>query len=451
MSDKPNKATEASAKTSGPGRLKLPVEELRMGMYVSALDRPWLESPFAFQGFVLNTEADLQAVRDLCVWVMVDIQRSRPGVFRRPSSTGHVPDRKPASSELRRAGGKRAPGVLSRMLSRLSRRKEPASPATDVIKGVENVRDSFDHTSKLVRTIMDDVRLGKSIDTPAAKQAVSECVDRIIHNPEAMVLLSNIKNKDAYTSEHSMNVAILSIVLGRKLGMPRHELEELGLSGMLHDVGKVLTPIEILNKPGRLTVEEMLIMKMHPTQGRDVLLSSDGIASAALDVAHGHHERLDGSGYPRGITEQNTTLFTKIVSVTDTFDAITSDRVYGHGRTTIEAFKILQACGGNRYRSDLVNEFIDAIGVYPPGSVVQLTNGQIGVVVQGNPKYKLRPKVLVVKQNAQEPVTPHYVDLAEPHDNDKGRLSISRMLRAQDVGIDTHLFRERRFLAALGE
>lgn len=227
--------------------------------------------------------------------------------------------------------------------------------------------------------------------------------------------------------------------------MGREALEELGTCGLLHDVGKILTPDDVLKKPGRLSAEEFLIMKMHPGQGRDILMSSDGVIGKAIDVAHGHHERLDGSGYPRGLTEDQFDDYTRLVAVVDTYDAITSDRVYASGRSNIEAFKILQSQGGNHYDSNLVSNLIAAIGVYPPGSVVQLNNGEIGVVVRNNPARKLQPKLLLLKNARLRPVSPRYVDLATPAKQDNG-LRIVRTMNAQEAGVDINAFRSPEFL-----
>lgn len=413
-------------------------------MYICELDRPWLESPFAFQGFPLQNETDVKSVQKVCEYVMVDVSQSDPEAFRAPLHE-HTRAAIPAQTQ----DDAPAAGFFGQVFNGLLHRRQHKKLAAEIQQSVTHSLKSVEETESLVLTIMDDVRLGKVINTPKVKAAVAETVEQIIHDQDAMLLLSSIKNKDHYTREHSLNVAILTIVLGRKLGMPREELEELGLAGMLHDVGKLLTPDEILKKPGRLSPEEFLVMKRHPTQGRDILLSS-GITGVALEVAHSHHERLDGSGYPRGLKEENTPLCVKMVAIADTFDAITSDRVYGTGRTNIEAFKILQAGGGNHYDSKLVSEFIEAIGVYPPGTVVQLSNGAIGLVVRTNPASKLHPVVLVLKDRQLHPVSPRYVNLAQSRGNGRAPLQIAHMLRAKDVGIDTQIARDQRLLAALG-
>ena len=429
---------------STPRKLKIEASRLRRGMYVCELDRPWLETPFLTQGFPLLNDSDISAVQKHCIYVYVDVDRSRQDSLEQVESTPQptlAAAQQPLPAVAAPAPTPKRRGVLSRLL----RRRGPRPVTQEVTVPVQRALKVSRETSELVRTVFDDVRLGKSIDTPQAKEVVSRCVEEVIENPDAMLLLTNIKDKDNYTAEHSLNVAVLSIILGKQLGLERERLEELGVCGLLHDVGKVLTPDEVLKKPGRLSAEEFLIMKMHPGQGRDILMSSRGALGMAIDVAHAHHERLDGTGYPRGLKEDQVGLYTRLVAVVDTFDAITRDRIYDAGRTNIEAFKILQSQGGNHYDSQLVSQLIGAIGVYPPGSVVHLSSGEFAVVVRTNQAQKLRPKVLVLKNARLRPVTPRFVDLATATGKDLN-LRIVRTVRASEVGVDTHAFRRPEFL-----
>jgi HD-GYP domain-containing protein (c-di-GMP phosphodiesterase class II) len=421
-------------------RIKVPVSDLSIGMYVTELDRPWLDTPFLTQGFPILSDDDICAVQKACDFVFVDAERSKT----RPQSAelpGTAKKHRPASTKA--GAAKPRPSLMSKLFTS----KRNTGTRAEVSCSIVQAKPAFEETRQLVRNVFDEVRLGRSIDTPQAKEVVSQCVDQVVENPDAMLLLTNIKNKDSYTAEHSLNVSILSIVLGKALGLKRERLEVLGTCGLLHDVGKIMSPDEVLKKEGRLTPEEFLIMKMHPTQGRDILMSSDQVIGPSIDVAHGHHERLDGSGYPRGLAEDSLTLFTRIVSVVDVYDAITSNRVYDSSRTSIEAFKILQAQGGNHFDSELVSRLIETIGIYPPGSVVQIASGEIGVVVRNNTTRKLLPKILVLKDSKLKPITPRYIDLADP--GHQGKLRITKQLSAREAGIDLHAFRNAEFLGSV--
>ncbi len=408
-------------------KVRIPASELELGMYVAELDRPWEETPFLFQGFTVRSEDDIRTVQAHCRHVVVD----RLKYVRI--------DRRPREEKKKR-----------RPRTRYRGRADFSPPPVE--EALEQAEKTFDESNRLVRGIMDDVRLGKAIDTPAAREVVSTCVDNILENPDAMTLLTRIRQKDEYTSEHSLSVAVLSISLGRALGLDRERLNELGLCGMLHDIGKIMTPDEVLKKPGRLTPEEMEVMKAHPVQGRDILLSTDGVTATALDVAHAHHERVDGSGYPRGLTVDQMTLYTRIVAVTDTFDAITSDRVYDTGRTNIEAFKILTQGSGRQWDGNLVTRFIRTIGIYPPGALVELSDGRLALVLESNPRYQLRPKVLLIPADGRSMDRATVLDLETTLQDAQGEpLTIVRVLRPRDVGVDLHALRQNGLFRSLLE
>lgn len=421
-------------------RIEVPAHELQVGMYVGALDRPWLDSPYQIQGFPIRSGKDIQQLQSLCRYVYVDKQKSAPGVMARFQAK-HKPELVATEVYEKKRGIRKTVAAITKVFSS-KRQRETARKVERSLQASEHI---FDETRTLARRIINDVRVGNSIDTRQAKEVITDCVDHILKNPDALMMFSNIKHKDAYTSEHSVNVAILSIMLGRRMRLPRRQLEEVGLAGLLHDVGKILTPDDILNKPSRLTDEEFLIMKLHPSQGRDMLEETEGLNRSILNVAHSHHERLNGSGYPRGLAQSDLSLYSRIVGITDTYDAITSDRVYGKGRSNLEAYQILRAASGSHYDEKMVSDFLDAIGAYPPGTAVQLKNGYFGVVVRSNIKERMRPLVLVLKNGRQRPVQPRYVDTAES----KPGLQIARVVKGSDYDIDVHMFRERGFRDSL--
>lgn len=368
-------------------KVKVPVSDLKIGMYVCDLDRPWLETPFLFQGFTLATLADIKAVQAVCEYVYVDAQRTQyPQAAEAP---------RPAQSSPRFQAAAPPP-------RRESFRQE-----------ISQARKVHKETSNLVKTFMDEIRFGRGVDIQLAREAVSECVESVYRNPDAMLLLTQLKNRDEYTSEHSMNVCIFSIAFGRHLGMAVPELRNLGLSGLMHDMGKMKIPLEILNKPGRLTDEEMALMKSHAARGRDILMSSRGIYPGAIDVAHAHHENLDGTGYPRGLTDTQISPFTRIVAVVDTYDAVTSDRVYQAGRTHMEAIGILNKESGKRLDGELVVKFIECLGIYPAGSLVEMSNEEVALVIEVNPQQKLKPKVIMLLDPDKNPRPYRMVDLAK--------------------------------------
>jgi len=388
-------------------------------MFVAKLDIPWEESPFLFQGFKLENWSDVDAVISCSQRVTIDISQT-------------------VKITLPRHNADQNGFVSTRSMKRVS------STAQEIGRADKN----YTQASKLVNTMMDDIRLGKSIDTDATKQVISSTVDSVIRTPDAMLLLTQLKNRDEYTAQHSLNVAVLSIAFGRALGLERERLEELGACGMLHDMGKLLTPDAVLFKEGDFSDEEFAIMKKHPVNGRDIIASSGGMLPGAMDVAHSHHERPDGNGYPRGLYEHQITLWSKVVNITDAFDAITSDRCYQDGRTNMDAFRILNKGRGNQFDSDLVMRFITSIGIYPPGTIVLLNSGESGVVIESNPKQALLPIVLVIRDRFQQVIDPKLIDLKEnvkiPGTTDYYK--ISNMLRASETDIDFLELHEKGFL-----
>lgn len=398
---------------------KIPASELAPGMFVAELDIPWEDSPFLFQGFKLETWEDVDSVIACSQEVTIDVQQTEKIRIPRhdPNATGFV-----SSTHMRKAG---------------------------TVKEMKQASKSYNHASKLVTSMMDDIRLGKAIDTQGAKQVVSEAVDSIIRTPDAMMMLTTIKNRDEYTAEHSLNVAVLTIAFGRALGLERERLEELGVCGLLHDMGKVLTPDEVLLKEGRLSDKEFQIMKKHPTNGRDIISSSGGNFPGAMDVAHSHHERIDGHGYPRGLYEHQMTLWSKIVSITDAFDAITSDRCYQDARTNMDAFRIMNKVRGKQFDSNLVMRFIGSIGIYPAGTIVQLNSGESGVVIEANPKSSLQPKVMVIRDPLGGVIPPKLIDLTEKitvPGSDREYYKITTMLKKSQTDIDMLELKEKGFL-----
>lgn len=417
-----NHFSRPSEYTTTLQKVKVPAGELKIGMYVCELDRPWLESPFLFQGFELTSDADIKAVQEICEYVYVDVRKQK--LIKPPS-----PARKAKPSTIQRS------------------QAEPIKSLVPFEREIKSASTTYQQTSRLIKTLIDDIRFGHSIDIQVAKAAVSECVGSILRNPDALMLLTQLKVKDEYTSQHSFNVCVYSIALGRHLRLPVKSLEDLGLCGLLHDMGKMRTPLEILNKEGKLEKEEFEIMKRHTTHGRDILISSRTIYPGAVDVAFGHHERLDGSGYPRGLNAAQIPPYAKVVAVVDTYDAITSNRVYQQGRSHMEALNILNKASGNHFSSDLVVKFIECIGIYPPGSLVELGNGEVAIVIENNPRYKTKPKLMLLLDEEKKPRNERVIDLAKLDLDASGQpYRIKAILPPDAHGLDIHEYYQKGIL-----
>jgi HD-GYP domain-containing protein (c-di-GMP phosphodiesterase class II) len=397
--------------------VKVHVGELRKGMYICELDRPWLETPFLLQGFELKTEEDIRAVQDICDYVYIDVPRTRIVNYGEWSTRP-------------RPGG-------------LSSSHQPPKKQSSFEKEIETAKSVQQNTSRLLKTFMDEVRFGQSVDVQLAKSAVSDCVASILRNPDALMLLTQIRKRDEYTSEHSLNVCIYSIVLGHQLELSTRDLEHVGLCGLLHDLGKIRVPLAVLNKEGALGEEEFALMKQHTVFGRDILMSGRSVFGGTVDVAYGHHENLDGTGYPRNLQGHQMNLFTKMVSVVDRYDAITSHRVYQRGRTHLEAINVLHRLSGEKLDPRLTSAFVAHLGLYPPGSVVELSSGEIAIVIEPNPLRRLRPRLMVLLDAHKTPLkSARFLDLAEREFDDDGKpYSIRTMHRPEIFNIDLQKFR----------
>lgn len=372
-------------------------------MFVSELDIPWEQSPFILQGFDLKSQADIKAVQDVCNYVVIDPERQK-------ATHGAISSKTEKSLE----------------------------------QAFEDSATAYQQTHSLVKDMMDDIRFGNELSGKAAKQAVSECVDNVLETPNTMLLLTQLKNQDEYTSQHSLNVCILSILLGKHLKYSIEELNNVGLCGLLHDMGKAKIPIEVLNKPGKLTVDELRIMCSHTTLGRDILMSARDIYPGAVDVAYTHHEQLDGEGYPRGLDGSGISVYARLVGVVDAYDAITSDRIYQKGRLHLQAINILTQNRNNHFDSSLVLNFIDCIGIYPVGNTVEMNNGEVGVVIKANPQNKTRPEVMMIMNSEKQFIDNFIIELDQnPVDKEGQSYRIHKVLHKDEYGLNLFDFNQQ--------
>lgn len=394
---------------------KIHVSELRVGMFVSKLDRDWLDTPFLVQGFLIEGPEDVQTVAEYAEYVWVD---AVPNQWRPPEQ---------------RAGLKAAVRPKTTYINKVSAREEHG----EAIKAFRQAR-------QLTKTLVDDIRLGGAINTEQAKSTVRTCVDSILRNPDALLWMTKIRSEDEYTAEHCLNVCILAIAFGRHLGMAESELEKLGLCGLLHDVGKMRVPLEVLNKPGTLTPKEFNMIRAHTVHGRNLLLSTPGIFNTVVDVAYTHHERMDGTGYPRKLPAEKISRFSRIIALVDAYDAMTADRCYAEAIPTTVALKNIYKDRGSHFDEKLALEFIKSIGLYPPGTIVQLHNDLVGIVLETSQKYRHLPKVILLKKGERSIKNEQVVNLA---DVERGKLPkeflIRRALRDGSFGIRVAEYRER--------
>ncbi len=383
---------------------KLAIRDLRLGMYVSELDRNWLETSFLFQGFEIVSDEQIEELKQVCQYVYIDTEQGQDNILKsRPGVPASSPTALPAETPKQRKIEFKE--VLDRFTP--GHRRPPRYQDTSTLEEeISQAKSLVTETRETVYTIMDDVRLGRSIDTVTAKKVVADMVDSVIRNPDALMCLNQLKHKDEYTALHSLRVCVLALAFGRHLDLSDEELNLLGIGALLHDIGKMKVPLDIINKPGRLTEQEFELMKSHVPRGVEILEQTHGISSASIDVARFHHERYAGAGYAKGVKGEKIGLFGSIGAIVDCYDAITSDRSYHMGMSAHDALKKMYSWRGKDFQPLLVEQFIQCMGIYPIGSVVELNTGSIGVVISVNRLRRLKPKVVLVLTPDKTPFSP---------------------------------------------
>lgn len=411
------------------------VDQLQVGMYVSRLDRPWIETPFPLQGFYIRDLSEIDQLRHYSREVTIDLQRSRVEIEPVTHAVGGL-GKKPAP--VAKAG---SASLVPGQQQTVARRPVRVPVYKTVVSMPQEVASSKLLHGQFSLAVMDIYRKsaeGHRIDGAATREITSQVVQSVIRNPDAMVWLSRMRDKDSYSYHHAFRCAIWGAVLGRHLGISQQTLENLALGLTLMDIGKARMPAGLLDKRGFLTAEERVELRRHVDYGLEMLAGIPGIPAQVVQIVAEHHERYDGSGYPNRLMGKSISPLGKIAGLVDTYDAMTSDRPYARALSSVEAVSKLYELRNREFQSQLVEEFIQAIGVYPTGTLVQLSNHEVGVVIAQNPDRRLRPKLLVLLDAEKKPVLrPHYMDLlAVTHDSAGEPLSIVTSLSPGSFGID---------------
>jgi HD-GYP domain-containing protein (c-di-GMP phosphodiesterase class II) len=377
---------------------KIGIDQLKPGMFIHDLNCGWLDHPFLKNRFAVTKEETVGKIRALGVReVYIDTSRG--------SDVASAPTKQEVSAELER-----------RMLE-IARKKNDKAIAIDVAEEGPRAHRMHNEANRIVRSLMDNVRLGQQIEVDRLEPMVENMVDSIFRNQDALLPLARLKHHDTYTFEHSVSVCTLMVAFARGMKLSRDVIKEIAMGALLHDVGKAKVPDEILNKPAKLTDDEFARMKSHVVQSMILLQHTPGISETALQVAGQHHERYDGTGYPNRLKGSDISLYGQMAAIVDVYDAISSDRVYHKGMPPTQALKKLLEWSAHHFDPALVQTFIRAIGIYPSGSLVRLASGRLGVVFEQNEDSLLEPVVRVFYHaNNQHYIPPELVDLARTQD-----------------------------------
>jgi len=413
-------------------QLKVPAEQLATGMYVARLDRPWVETPFLFQGFVIEDSNQISDLRQYCDYVYIDVERGRAPTLRH--SAAHVP------------AGRARPGSRSRSRSRSGAAAPAALPRPSVVyadetpvdQELEPAREAHQSVADAVGDFLDNVRLGKKPEIADVKRTVREMEHSILRNPDACLWLRLLKDKNTYAYAHCVDTSVLAIAFARQLGLRREQVHAIGLGALLADVGKMCVPTELLSAPRPLVGEEVETVRGHVAHSVRLMREMRGIDPRAIELAATHHERHDGGGYPDGLEAGEIPLFGRIVGIVDCFDAMTSDRPYARAISPHGAIRELYDLRGKAFQDELVEQFIQMLGVYPVGTLVELTTGEVGVVIGQNRVRRLRPKVMLLLAADKTPleINPIRDLITEGYDDAGAEIGILRTLEPGSHGLD---------------
>lgn len=373
---------------------KIPVARLRSGMFIHEVCGDWLSHPFWKSRFQVKSDEDVARIRAAGIHdVYIDTACGLDDQEARDAEEVRLE----VEQELLAAMG--APPQLE--------------PQVSVVEEMDRARSVHAQAHKVVRNMMQDVRLGKAVSMGDVDSVVEAISGSVLRNSGALIGLIGLKNKDDYTFLHSVSVCTLMVAFGRSLGLTGDALRELGIGGLLHDVGKTKVPEAVLNKPGSLTDEEFALIKRHPGDGHAILLETPGVGPIPLDITRHHHERIDGSGYPDRLAGDAITRAARMAAIVDVYDAITADRCYHKGMVATEALRKMWEWSKTHFDNSMLQAFMRCVGIYPVGSLVRLESGRLGVVTEQNAISLLSPKVRVFF-NARDGVyiAPEVVDLA---------------------------------------
>jgi HD-GYP domain-containing protein (c-di-GMP phosphodiesterase class II) len=390
---------------------KIPVNQLRMGMHLHKLDGAWMQHSFWKTKFVIDNSADLKRLKDCGVaecWIDVALGLDVAAVVEtEPAVKRPVAAPQAAAAPAAPVGAPAGNGQGDRPMA-----AELKQAAAICNRGRAAVTAMFN-----------EARMGRTVDAETCLPLVQEISDSVQRNAGALVSLARLKSRDDYSYMHSVAVCAMMVSLARQSGMGEDACREAGLAGLMHDIGKALIPLEVLNKPGKLSDEEFALVRLHPEQGHGLLIGGQGVLESTLDVVLHHHEKVDGSGYPHRLPGDRISQLARMGAICDVYDAITSNRPYKAGWDPAESIARMASWKGH-FDPPLFAAFVQSLGIYPTGSAVRLASGKLAVVVEQNPGNLVSPVVMVFYSTKSElPITPTRLDLARPgtHDRITGR------------------------------
>ncbi|MGE0557075.1 MAG: HD-GYP domain-containing protein [Burkholderiales bacterium] len=411
---------------------EVPVEQLEFGVFISELDRPWTETPFMYQGFVLSNDKQLEALKKYCKKVYIDLDKGPDLPDRSQLQTGNV-----GGPAVPRPAAPLGPSVLTTIKHKVTYREKAT-----VDEELPVARTAQHKTEVVLKEIMSNVEAGKALDAPRVQEAVSNMTDSVVRNPDAMMLLAKLKEKGGHTLDRAFGVSIYMLTFGRFLQLPRDQLDLLGMVGLLQDVGMTAVPEEVVTKKGPLSKVELMVCRSHVAHSITILKETPGLPPELPVIAALHHERYDGSGYPNGLKGEQIGLFGSIAGLVDCFDAMTHARPYAETYSPSNALNQLYNSRNVLFDGPLVEQFVQCIGIFPVGALVEMNSGEVGIVIAQNMVRRLLPRVMLVLDAKGSLLKPQLIlDLSkDPKASPGVPYRIKRTLEQGSVPIDPSEF-----------
>jgi HD-GYP domain-containing protein (c-di-GMP phosphodiesterase class II) len=365
---------------------QISVAQLQLGMYVHTLDRDWMGTPFLFQGFEITTDEELAQLRSLCKHVQVDME------------DGVVLPAAPALLRAADAGGAAVVDTLALAAA------DPIAlaatvPAVDEIElrtELSRAAEVMGSARTVVLSVFDQLRDGGGLEAAAIESVVESMVQSVFRNRHAMGWLARMRSKDDYLYTHSLSTSVWALTFGRHLGLDREAMKVLGTGAMLLDVGKTRMPAHLLRKPEALTPTEWKLLRLHARYGAQLLRADEALDQRVIEMVESHHERFDGSGYGSGLKGKEIPFLARVAGIVDAYDAMISERAYAKPKTAFQAVRELSSMAGTAFQPELVELFIQAVGVFPTGTLVELNTGEVGVVTAQNRYRRLKPEIMLI-------------------------------------------------------
>ena len=419
-------------------RVEVPVHQLRLGQYVYGLDRDWSETPFLFQGFEIETQEELTQLRQLCKTVQIEVTSEEADKILTLQRAAPVRAVVKAPTEvLRRPDPLRLLAIDPKALAE----SVPLRDDVSVRSEIGPAREAMDGARDVVLDIFSQLKNGGGLDTKAVNSAVDSMVSSVFRNRDAMGWLARMRSKDDYLYSHSLSTSVWALTFGRHLGLDKETLKLLGTGAMLLDVGKTRMPDHLLRKPESPSATEWKLLRLHARYGAQMLRRSDEeLDPRIIEMVEFHHERMDGMGYSSGLSGDQIPFLARIAGIVDSYDAMITHRVYAGAKTAYQAVTELTSLAGAAFQPELVELFVQAVGVFPTGTLVELNTGEVGVVVTQNRYRRLKPEIMVIldadKQVREEFPIVDLFNCDENSDMANPKLCITDALEQGAYGID---------------